>query len=235
MSKKAPTTEENSGEMFFTWWLDELKHNGYIKRYDREPEFLQVLPPFVHQREKHYKTKPNEFEDFNMIPPINYTYDFRILWEEKAKYIFTEPFAKGEAFRFGMPDFVSHYIKLDGYTELTSFVDVKPHAASARFNTSMSSLYTFPLIQKFLLHRRGIYINKIIPNNSGKNGVNTCLFAQTFTPNRYLFTDTGQQLRKIPFKKTTITSYTERRASIIESLFEDIKKKETKESQIKLL
>jgi hypothetical protein len=231
MSKKKTVTKENDDEMYFTWWLDELKQHGFIKWYDREPENIEVLPAYVHQREKHYKTKPNESEDFNLLAAINYTYDFRIVWEKKALYILTEPFAEGESFRFGMPEFVSHYITLMDELELVSYVDVKPHHSAASFGGNLSSFYTFPFIQKYLLKRRGLFVNKAVPKNQGKHGVNNCLFAKTFTPNRFLFTDASQQLRKIPFKKVTITSFYEKRKSIVESLFEDIRKKEEKNNQ----
>lgn len=235
---KAPTqTKENDVERFFRWYAEELKHYGYVKRIDREAEKLEVLPAFTYKREKHFKSKQNTYEEFNLLPESNYTYDFRIIWNESALNIFTEVFYKGGHFRFGRPLFVSHYIELNGVREIVSYVDVKPHSAAAQFGGGkLSTFYTFPFVQKFLLLTRGLYINKIIPTNTGKHGINTCLFAVSFTPNRYRFTDASQQLRKIPFVKTTIKQFTQKKEAAIKKLLEQIVNK-TGESnnQTKLL
>lgn len=229
-------TKENPNEMYFTWYLEELKRFGYLKYYDREPEMILVLPAFEHTRVRYYKSKDNVDEPFNMLQSTTYKYDYRLVWEEKALHLFTEPYQKDKPFEFGQPEFVSHYIKLNGDLELVSFVDVKPHISAAQFGGAKnSSYYTFPFIQKFLMATRRLYINKVIPTNQGKHGINTCLFAKTFTPTRYRHTDAGQQNRKIPFKKTTINTYAERQSAIIERIRKEQADKKAKDSQQTLL
>lgn len=240
MSKKFPAakteTKENDDEMYFTWYLDELIQFGYLKSYDREPETLIVLPAYEHTREKHYVNKKNEEDSFNLLQPITYTYDFRLIWHHSATYVFTEIFTKGKPFKFGEPTFISHYIKMHGETEIISYVDVKPHVSAARFGGGkLASFYTFPFIQKFLMVTRGLYINKAIPKNQGNFGINTCLFAKTFTPNRYKFTDQAGQLRKLKWRITPITSYVQRQQAIIDNLLKQEEKKEAKNKQQTLL
>lgn len=232
---KQNSTEENPGELYFTWYLDELKEYGFVKEYHREPETILVLPAYTHLREKHFKTKENESEMFNLLGEVTYTYDFRIIWNDSALNIFTEPFIKGKAFRFGQPTFISHYIKIEDNVELVSYVDVKPHNSAARFGGNLSSFYTFPFIQKFLMTNMNLYINKVIPKNQGKYGVNTCLFAKTFTPNRYKFTDKATMLRKIAWRVVPITTYVDKQHAIVNNLMKQEQKKNAKDNQQKLL
>lgn len=230
---KAPKqTKPNNEETYFTWFLDDLVQNGFIEKYDRESEITEVLPPFSYHREVHYKEKENVLENYNLLPEITYTYDFRIIWTEKAHYVFTEVFQKNGCFRFNTPIFVSHYVMIDGVKKMASYVDVKPHYKAVQFGGGkMASYYTFPLIQKFLLHTRGLFINKIVPVNSGKNGVNTCLFAQTFTPRRYHFTDGGQQPRNIPFRKIRLESFLAMKQNMINELIRQNERKQQKNAQ----
>jgi hypothetical protein len=226
MNQKKNSTETNGHELYFEWYLQELESAGFITRYDREPETMLVIPPYIHSREKHFKAKQNEPEDFALIKALEYTYDYRIIWNaEKAIHIFTDVFDSDKPFRFGQPTFVSHWLEVDGFTELVSFVDVKPHFVAAQFSGAMSSFYTFPLIQKILMFTRSIYVNKAIPINSGKHGVNTCLFAKTFTPNRYLFTDKAAKKRTIKFRTVPLKSYVNRQENIIETYRDNEAKK----------
>ena len=240
MSKKPfkvpNSTKENDAERNFRWYAEELQHYGYVKRIDREAETMRVLDAYPYKREKHYKSKENTLESFNLLPESNYTYDFRIIWDEKALNLFTEIFQLGGHFKFGKPLFVSHYIEINGVIEIVTYIDVKPHSSAAQFGGGkLSTFYTFPFIQKFLLATKGLYINKIIPMNQGKHGISTNLFATSFTPNRYLFTDASQQLRKIPFKKVSIAQFVKMKSAVIEKLLADIDKKNNKSNQITLL
>lgn len=229
---KAPTkTVVNPGEMYFTWYLDELIKYGFVKSYEREAQKFRVMEAYMYTREVFYKSKDNKMEAFNLLPEINYTYDFKIIWEQKALNILTEPMYQGGHFRFGVPQFISHYIKINDVTELVSFIDVKPHANAVAFGGGkMASYYTFPFVQKILLATKGLYINKTVPVPSGNHGVNTCLFAATFTPNRYKFTDAGQQERKIKFRTIGINSFYENRKSVIDKIIKEDDLKNSKKS-----
>lgn len=235
MALKGPTTtQENDHEMFFRWYCEELIEFGYLKRIVREAEMLSVFPKQVHKIEKHYKSKkPNSTEEITLLQETNYTYDFLLVWTEKAVNIFTEQYDPDTYFVFGKPVFISHKVMLDTGIELVSYIDVKPHIAAVTFGGGkMSSYYTFPLIQKYLMLSKGLFINKAIPIHSGKHGRSTCLFAVTFTPNRYRYTDKSGALRNIPYRKKSITSYASQREAIIKEL---LGFKADKESQQTLL
>lgn len=226
------STSENTDEIYFTWYLDELIAHEFLKSYDREPETFSVLKEYSYLREKQFVSKPNELEEFNLLQGINYTYDYRLVWEEKALNIFTEimySYEKDAFFKFGKPAFISHEILIDGQTEIVSYVDVKPHTNAMRAGAKSSSYYTFPLIQKILLSNFGLYVNKIVPTNSGKYGKSTNLFATTFTPNRYMFTDGGKQFRKIPYRSNSITAYVNVKEEEINKIFDQDREKSMKE------
>lgn len=230
---KVTKTKENSHEMYFRWYCEELIQYGYLKRIDRELQMFSILPEQKHKRENHLKVKANTLEEYNLLQALEYTYDFRLIWNESAYYIFTELYVPGGHFVFGTPTFISHKIKIDGVEEIVSYVDVKPHYAAAKFGGGQNaSYYTFPLIQKFLLFTRKLYINKIIPIHTGKHGRSTCLFATTFVPNSYRYTDKSGDLRKIPYRLRSITGYTEQKKGIIDTI---IKNNNSKNSQQSLL
>jgi hypothetical protein len=231
--KIANKTTENPNEMCFRWYCEELVEHGYLKGFEREPELISVLPKLTHKRENHFKQKANTLETFTIFQSTNYTYDYRLIWTDKAVNIFTELYEPDSYFIFGLPVFVSHLIELNGIIEIVSYIDVKPHNAAVRFGGGkMASYYTFPFIQKYLFMTKNLYINKTIPIHTGKHGVTTCLFATTFVPNRYLWTDTGKQLRKIPYRKRTLTYFANQKKAITDQILTD---KFNKNSQTELL
>jgi hypothetical protein len=232
VTSKTATTE-NPIEREFRWYCEELQKHGFLKRFEREAETFIVLDSIDYQREKHYKTKPNTHERINLFRETTYTYDFRLIWTQKALNIFTEIITPGGSFVFGIPIFISHYITINGVEEIVSYVDVKPHHSAAQFGGGkMASYYTFPFIQKYLYLTKGLYINKIIPTHQGKHGRTTNLFATTFVPNRYLYTDKSGALRTIPYSKRSITSFVNQKEKIINDI---LKLKDNQSQQTKLL
>lgn len=233
MGFKIPNkTTENPYEMYFRWYCDDLLQAGYLESFQREAETFKVLPKIDYKREKHLKTKENTFEPINLFQETNYTYDFKLVWSEKALYIFTEPIDFDGAFVFGFPAFVSNWIDVNGIVKMVSYVDIKPHYKAVEFGGGkMKSYYTFPFIQKYLYMTKGLYINKIIPINSGKNGISSCLFASTFTPKRYVYTDKSGDERKIPFRKKSINVYCEQKQKIVEELL-SIKNSKSQQSTL---
>ena len=219
-------TKINPIEQYFEWYLDELKKYGFIKSYEREADVFTVLKPKKHKQIKRYQSKKNIETEFTLLQGLKYTYDYRIIWEEKGLLIFTEVYKKDVPFEYGVPVFISHLIPIKDSIEIVSYIDVKPHASAARFSGSLTSFTTFPIVQKILFELWGIYINKVVPINQGKHGVSSALFAKTFTPNRYLFTDGGSTLRKIPFNKRNINDFVKTKQKAIDEAVEVEVKKE---------
>lgn len=226
-------TTENPHEMYFRWYCEELQQHGYLESFEREPETFLITPGINFKREKHFKVKPNELEEFELFPKRTYTYDFRLIWTKKAINIFTEILDFDGYFVFGMPTFVSHRINLNGQIKIVSYIDVKPHYAAVAFGGGkMKSYYTFPYVQKSLYIMKGLYINKIVPIHTGKHGRSTCLFATTFVPNRYKRTDKSLDQRNIPYKVRSLLSYCQQKEKIVNDL---LKIKQGKNQQTSLL
>lgn len=220
-------SKKNSIELYFEWFLNELMENGYVEKYDREGERLNIFNQFNHKRLKTFKTKEPVEEEFRFMNDLSYHYDYRIFWTEKAKYIFYEEYIEGEPFIYGKPIFVASktlFTYRDGSEEykIISLLDVKPPPQVARFTGHVSTIHTFPIIQKILFNLWRTYINKIVPIPTKGSGHTVALFCTCFTPRRYMFTDAGKQGRKINFKVRTFEEYLEMKQKEINRINNEI-------------
>lgn len=210
-------TTENSFEIYFEWWLMELQKKGLVKKFEREPESLVVLEPSIIYSNVHYVKKDSILVSHNLCGASTYTRDYDVLFhrslldkligylvpDEKNCYSLKElnPREKGDTYY----DFTYYYVQKISEVNsdwITVSFDVKPPASALRFSAKLGSSREFPYNQKLVLERYGIYVNKVIPVGSKE-----CLFNKTFMPQRYLFTDSGKQERKInpKFHKEIIT------------------------------
>lgn len=178
MKKKQRTDQFKSDEeLYFSWWLDELKEKCIIIRW--EYEYLSyLLSPCVKQL-VNGKSK-------TLLQEHSYTPDFHIIWNVN----YTDKLG----------------LRLQKEDMLGSLVDVKG-GYSNNFNDMR-----FPLNQKWLYYKYGLYVNKIIPvsgfriNSKKQKVLKKCLFSETFTPKKYLLTATGKQ-RVIHWKVKTIEQF----------------------------
>lgn len=211
-------TEINTIELYFEWWLLEMQSAGYVVDFIREPEQLLVMDSATYGRYKRFKTKEKEVEEFNLFPKIQYTYDYKIIWNEKAEYLFYEEALKGEVFLFGNPVFIAHR---DKENRVYSLVDVKPTNSVQRMGGKVSSAITFPLKQRMLWERDRLYINKVVPMPMSGTGFSSALFIKTFVPQRYLLTDGGGQRRKIKWPTVQLKDYVHKKVTYIENLLKN--------------
>lgn len=193
-------SERNLIEQYFEWWLDDCIKYGFIESYSRESEEFKLFDPYKAGRLKHYKTKMPKLEEFNLLPGATYNFDYKIVWNKKAEFILYSP-----------TDFLSEGLPTMLYPDTffwaqetingnyVSYTDVKPPAKAAQYQ-AITSYHTFPFVQKILLEKYGLFVQKVIPIPMKGSGLSTSLFPNTFTPSRYFFTDGGQQRRKIKFR-----------------------------------
>ena len=154
-------------ELYFSYYLEELKEAGYIKSWRYEISKFQLTEPYIRTYLKQLKTKIVEKEEF-LLHGSSITADFTILWTEKAKNIFYLDNY------YAIKDIKSIPFRLGELGIKTSYIEIKPTNES-----KTSSSISFPYKQKFCLNEYGIYIQKIKPFDSKKK----CLFSDTFTPN----------------------------------------------------
>lgn len=154
---------KNNEELYFSYYLDELKEQGLIESYEYEPEsfLLSDEITFNYTKTTVLKTKTKvENKTKALLHKHSYTPDFVI-----------KPSSKGNGINiFGwnleeFPLFITSG-KVGEYAR--SYIDVK-----GAFSKNLSTSVTFPLNQKWMYQKYGIYVQKIKPFD---------LFKQTFMP-----------------------------------------------------
>jgi hypothetical protein len=178
---------DSSEELYFSWYLEELRENRVITDWHYHPKPFILSDRIVHVYDKILKTKTVS-KDSVIINDHQYQADFLIHWNpEWIGKIFLNLNQK-----CNVKDAI---FVAQGKTNF-SVIDVKgtfigPHNTSA---------ITFPLNMKWVYQKYHIYVQKIIPVQ---------LFAETFIPKAYQFTDNTGKPRKIKFKKVLIKEYLE--------------------------
>lgn len=216
------TKLDTSEELHFAWYLEELKEHGYIVGYDSHPYTFELFKGMnftaIANKNQLPKTKSANVKERELLPKNTYTPDFAIYWTKKAEGIFYEliGFNTNVVIDYDTPfliykDYpglarncgIDYLFQYPEGSVVVSLVDVKPAVAN-RFAGNLSSIYTFPIEQKWVMEKYGIYIQKVIAE-----GRKTCLFAKTFTPRRYLQTDVSMARRNIHHDTPNIEEYTE--------------------------
>lgn len=153
---------KNNEELFFSYYLDELKENGLIERYEYEPETFELSPEvtFNYVKTTQLKAKvKTENKTKALLHKHNYTPDFKIIptsWGYMSN-IFEDSLQE-------FPIFVTSKVKDKYY----SYIDIKGQHAG-----KLSTAVTFPLNQKWMYDKHSIYVQKIKPFD---------LFKETFMP-----------------------------------------------------
>lgn len=155
---------DSDEEVFVAMWLEELKQAGYVKRWSRATEAINMTSglkiPYTKITELKTKTK-HEKKELTLLRPSEYTYDFEVTWAFKG----IETFLYGiynEAPTLNPKErlfFTSDFNK--------TLLEVKPHFDQ----NNMERL--FVLNQKFLWDKHKIFVNLVEPIE---------LFRKTFIP-----------------------------------------------------
>jgi len=176
---------DSNEELYFTWWLDELVKAGYIHDYQRSNTYM-LFPPFDREYIKIGK-KNSKFETQSVFQDHVYTPDFDIHFTSKAHGIFCQVNKEYEKIQ-------KHLLfTMDTIEENAKWtIEIKGgflQQDKARVNS---------INRKWLFERHGIFTNLVkIPN----------LFVDTFTPARYLLTDSGKMNRNIKYKPLSLEQY----------------------------
>lgn len=153
-------------ELYFSWYLDELKEAGFVSNWWYEPSTFILTTPVTKEVRKEIKLKTKIktiVSNKVLMSGSDYTPDFLVQFKHLPPFLMDNLFIT----------------KADNGS-LNWWVDTK-----GSFNgRNNNSAITFPLKQKMLYYTQGILVEKIIP---GK------LFANTFTPEKYLTTPTGKE------------------------------------------
>lgn len=171
------TEYDSNDEMYFHWYLMELKDNGFIQGYELQPT------PFILSNEVRMSyTKPmkkvaDKILSYSILNGHIYTPDAKIFWNEKS--------SKGVLYN----NVGNYYNRIDDVPFLAidnvSYVEIKP---SHDFK-NMTRLVK--LNQKWVWDKHKEFVNIITPQK---------LFNETFTPGRFFLTDKSSTKRKLNYK-----------------------------------
>ena len=155
---------KNNEELFFSYYLDEMKELGLIESYKYEPETFELSPEvtFDYIKNTQLKTKIKiEEKTKALLHKHCYTPDFKILPGLKGTdlNIFSENYSTFPIFIMKLEDESGCFL---------TYIDIKGQHAG-----KLSTAVTFPLNQKWMFSKHEIYVQKIKPFD---------LFKQTFTP-----------------------------------------------------
>ena len=158
----------NDEELYFSYYLDELKQSGIVIDYQYEEETFELAPDqkFTYTKTTQLKTKvKTENITKSFLKPITYTPDFAITFSKNMGLFCDTTMTKGmPMFNIGMD--------IDG-NPTKSYVDIKGLFAGKTNSTQ----YTFPIKQKWMYDKFMIKVDKIVPFR---------LFEQTFTPKKVI-------------------------------------------------
>lgn len=189
----------SQSEVYFEWWLEELKACGLVSSYTRGKPF-ELFPPLAFAYIQNYKTKLPLVKNANVLRNIIYTPDYTVLFNEKLvgklfglvdnKFIqeVGRELAPGNIWQ----EILFLTSDKEGNAEYRLHFDVKPPAQAVRFSGALGSSRDFPIKQRLMFEKYGIFVNKVIPY-----GQKESLFKKTFMPKRYKWTDGSTKLRTL--------------------------------------
>lgn len=202
-------TKELSQEWWFEQWLIEAQRNGIVLEFGRAERF-ELYPGLTVTRaikKTLYKGTSRErekieYKNMRILNKLTYEPDYVVIWNPKYE---------GTVFQETLGTLIKPYFRADKTPEgdFISYVDVKAPPGSGNKNSSDAALPSKKSIMWFV---HGIYINKVynMPNRANKP-VEPYLFAATFTPERYLWTDKKTKMRSISkWKVVTCQDYLRR-------------------------
>lgn len=177
---------DSKEELYFSWYLDELVEAGYVARYEPQPESFLLADTVIYEYEKHLKTKTKTLFKTLLREHI-YSPDFRVVWHKKVKGVFYDSIY-GQVNLLSVPFFTVN--------SNISYIEIKP--AFSLHNSQRE----FSINQKWMFQKHGFYVQKIIIANKGNN-----LFAKTFTPAKYLYTEKTKKLKKLKYQPRMLSEF----------------------------
>lgn len=166
-------------ELHFYWYLKELQENGFVKLFYTEEN---VKPYDLSEKTDisfiNNYNKNNKKDSFNLIRAAIYTPDFFVMWTPKALSVFIkihfDPKFNNEKLHTVSLINLPFTCIIGEDKEVFSIIDVKnPY-------NKQGSRTKFTLLMKWVWDKYRIYVQEIHVEK---------LFAQTFVPKRYNYTD----------------------------------------------
>lgn len=161
---------QSDEELYFAYWLEELKDAGYIKEFVLQPAPFKLADAVIFDwiKDTSTKTIKNRFEEreSNMLEAIEYTADAHIIWDISAMNLF---FTVGKPRSNKCKLLIAHMVfdKDSHDWEAHSHVEVKPIFDQNNMERE------FKIKQKWVYQKHQTFINLVVPQK---------FFPHNFTP-----------------------------------------------------
>lgn len=178
---------DSKEELYFSYWLEELEEAGYIGSWGQAKTY-PLGEKIINKYEEQLKTKSKEKEQV-ILNGCEYTPDFEIDWNISALDIFYNAIELQYNRKINTSLFIS---------DITgdSIVEIKP----SYDQNNMTRLNA--INRKWMFQKHNIFVNLVkVPD----------IFKDTFTPQKFLMTDSGKQQRIIHFQTKTLDEYIKER------------------------
>jgi hypothetical protein len=176
-------------EYQFCLYLEQLQENGFIKEFSYETIKLDISPSVYKPYLTQLKSKVKEDKEF-LMRENTYQPDFVVTWEECSKNLF---YLDREVPITCKVSDIPFRLAFHTNTNLTSFLESKPI-----FEGNLNSSKEFTIIQKWLYQDKGVFVQKIKPEN---------LFKQTFVPDKLIASNVYQKQSKFGTKGSSKFRY----------------------------
>ena len=175
---------DSKEEIYFLWYLEELKKNGFVESYHYHPKSFDLTKGFYYSAVVKCKKK-DKTVIHTLAQPQTYTPDFVIVWNAIGVNKFCKSLIYMSDYNFiaDNSSLKEFFWCQDVPYVMTTYVDVKPP-----FNKRNSDAAIFSLKRALMLQMHKIHVQKVI--------IDDC-FAKTFTPQRFLKCDQTDRKRKI--------------------------------------
>lgn len=163
-------------------YLEQLQEAGFIQEFGYETVKLDISPSVYENYLTQLKTKVRQDSEF-LMRENTYQPDFVVVWEECNKNLF---YLDREIPITCKVTDIPFRLAFHTNTNLTSFLECKP-----LFEGNLNSSKEFTIIQKWLYQDKGIFVQKIKPEN---------LFKETFVPDKLIVSNVYQKQSKFGTK-----------------------------------
>lgn len=192
-------------EYYFYFWCLAIQDLGYIKEIVFQPKSIHLIDKKEFRYTELKKTK-TKLKINTLFRPHVYTPDYVIVWHESAEHIFFE-ILENENNNKPLKDIILFAQNRKG--KIISVIDTK---GATTFQRGNSTVITFPLNQKMVYDKYGIYVNKVVPFNSSKDkkgNLKKSFFSDTFTPDEYRYRKikSGKGYYKVNCIPRTLTQF----------------------------
>lgn len=188
---------DSKEEEYFYWYLQELQKAGFIEEIIPQYPVIPLSDKKEHEVYKPLKRK-TKFFNKTLLQEHIYTPDFTIVWAQKGFQLFVSHADTYKEEKTPFLLYITHFDKIKG--KLVSIIEIKP--SFDKYNMTKM----FIVNQKWVYEKYGYFVQLVKPEE---------LFKKTFTPARYIWTDSGSGRRKIKFKVRTLKEYLCQRKEIL--------------------